>query len=118
MVGKLKKGQESLITSDQRRRSAPQPFIAVTDFAKAMTVPPTDPKVLEEQQKKLQDELQRRAEEARKTGESAVGRRPAGCTCRSRQIAPRFRQMNRLASHRELSGSSQVIVGRASQPAS
>ena len=28
--------------------------------------PPTDPKVFEEQQKKLQDELQKRAEEARK----------------------------------------------------
>ncbi len=32
--------------------------------------PPTDPKVFEEQQKKLQDELQKRAEEARKKLES------------------------------------------------
>jgi hypothetical protein len=38
----------------------------LTDFAKAADGPPTDPKVLEEQQKKLQDELQRRADEARK----------------------------------------------------
>ena len=36
------------------------------DFAKAYDGPPTDPKVFEEQQKKLQEELQRRAEEARK----------------------------------------------------
>jgi hypothetical protein len=38
----------------------------LVDFAKANEGPPTDPKVLEEQQKKLQDELQRRADEARK----------------------------------------------------
>jgi hypothetical protein len=36
------------------------------DFAKAYDGPPTDPQVFEAQQKKLQDELQRRAEEARK----------------------------------------------------
>jgi hypothetical protein len=36
------------------------------DFAKAYDGPATDPKVFEEQQKKLQDELQKRAEEARK----------------------------------------------------
>ena len=36
------------------------------DFAKAYDGPPTDPKVFEEQQKKLQEELQRRAEEARR----------------------------------------------------
>ena len=40
--------------------------VPLTDFAKALTGPPTDPKVFEEQQKKLQEELQRRAEEARK----------------------------------------------------
>ena len=36
------------------------------DFAKAYNGPPTDPKEIEVQQQKLQDELQRRAEEARK----------------------------------------------------
>ena len=35
-------------------------------FAKAYDGPPTDPKVFEENQKKLQEELQKRAEEARK----------------------------------------------------
>jgi hypothetical protein len=40
--------------------------LPLQDFAKAHDGPPTDPKVFEEQQKKLQDELQRRAEEARK----------------------------------------------------
>ena len=41
-----------------------------SDFAKAYDGPPTDPKVFEEQQKKLQDELQKRAEDARKRLES------------------------------------------------
>jgi len=40
--------------------------LPLTDFAKAYDGPPTDPQVFEQQQKKLQDELQRRAEEARK----------------------------------------------------
>jgi hypothetical protein len=40
--------------------------LPLTDFAKAYDGPPTDPKVFEEQQKKLQEELQRRADEARK----------------------------------------------------
>ena len=38
----------------------------LTDFAKAYDGPPTDPKEFEEQQKQLQDELQKRAEDARK----------------------------------------------------
>jgi invasion protein IalB len=50
-----------------------QPFtvpLPLAEFAKAYDGPPTDPKVVEEQQKKLQDELQRRAEDARKKLES------------------------------------------------
>jgi hypothetical protein len=46
------------------------------DFAKAYDGPPTDPKVFEEQQKKLQDELQRRADEARKKLEQQQGGQP------------------------------------------
>jgi len=45
---------------------AMSPQMDLKDFAKAYDGPPTDPKVFEEQQKKLQDELQKRAEEARK----------------------------------------------------
>jgi len=44
-----------------------------SDFAKAYDGPPTDPKVFEEQQKKLQEELQHRADEARKKLESQQG---------------------------------------------
>ena len=40
--------------------------LPLPDFAKAYDGPPTDPKVFEENQKKLQEELQKRADEARK----------------------------------------------------
>jgi hypothetical protein len=40
--------------------------VPLQDFAKAYDGPPTDPKKFEEQQKQLQDELQKRADEARK----------------------------------------------------
>jgi hypothetical protein len=40
--------------------------LPLADFAKAYDGPPTDPKVVEEQQRKLQEELQKRAEDARK----------------------------------------------------
>ena len=66
LIGKLKKGQGLVV---QGINGAGQPIslvLPLNDFAKAYDGPPTDPKVFEEQQKKLQDELQRRAEEARK----------------------------------------------------
>jgi invasion protein IalB len=66
LIGKLKKGQGLVV---QGINGAGQPVslvLPLQDFAKAHDGPPTDPKVFEEQQKKLQDELQRRAEEARK----------------------------------------------------
>ena len=66
LIGKLKKGQGLVV---QGINGAGQPISLVLplgDFAKAYDGPPTDPKVFEEQQKKLQDELQKRAEEARK----------------------------------------------------
>jgi invasion protein IalB len=66
MIGKLKKGQGLVI---QAINSTGQPIslvLPLADFGKAYDGPPTDPKVFEEQQKKLQEELQRRADEARK----------------------------------------------------
>jgi invasion protein IalB len=66
LIGKLKKGQGLVI---QGINGAGQPIslvVPLTDFAKAYDGPPTDPKKFEEQQKQLQDELQKRAEEARK----------------------------------------------------
>jgi invasion protein IalB len=66
LIGKLKKGQGLVI---QGINGAGQPIslvVPLTDFAKAYDGPPTDPKKFEEQQKQLQEELQKRAEEARK----------------------------------------------------
>jgi invasion protein IalB len=77
MVGKLKKGQGLII---QAINAGGQPIslsLPLADFAKAYDGPPTDPKVLEEQQKKLQEELQKRAEDARKKLES---QQPPGAT--------------------------------------
>jgi invasion protein IalB len=66
MIASLKKGQGLTV---QAINAGGQPISLVLplgDFAKANDGPPTDPKVFEEQQKKLQEELQKRAEDARK----------------------------------------------------
>jgi hypothetical protein len=44
--------------------------IPLAEFASAYKGPPLDPKAFEEQQQKLQDELQKKAEEARKRMEA------------------------------------------------
>jgi len=66
MVAKMKKAQGLAV---QAINSTGQPIslvLPLADFAKAYDGPPTDPKVFEEQQQKLQEERQRRADEARK----------------------------------------------------
>jgi invasion protein IalB len=66
LVGKLKKGQGLVV---QGINGSGQPIslvLPLTDFGKAYDGPPTDPQVFEAQQKKLQDELQKRAEDARR----------------------------------------------------
>jgi invasion protein IalB len=73
MITKMKSGQGLVV---QAINSTGQPIslvLPLTDFAKAYDGPPTDPKVFEEQQKKLQEELQRRADEARKKLENQQG---------------------------------------------
>src|SRR5262245_11654024 len=73
MINRLKKGQQLAV---QAINSNGQPIslnLPLSDFAKAYDGPPTDPKVFEEQQKKLQDELQRRANEARQKLENQQG---------------------------------------------
>jgi invasion protein IalB len=73
MIGKMKKGQGLVV---QAINSTGQPIslvLPLVDFAKAYDGPPTDPKVFEEQQKKLQEELQKRADEARKKLEGQQG---------------------------------------------
>ena len=70
MIGRMKKGQVLTVQAIHMNGQAMSPQLDMKDFAKAYDGPPTDPKVFEEQQKKLQDELQKRAEEARKKLES------------------------------------------------
>jgi invasion protein IalB len=70
LIGKMRKGQGLVVqgvNSQGQFISIPLPLV---DFGKAYDGAPTDPKVFEEQQKKLQDDLQKRAEEARKKLES------------------------------------------------
>jgi invasion protein IalB len=70
LITKLKAGKGLVV---QGINGSGQPIslvIPLTDFGKAYDGPPTDPKVFEAQQQKLQQELQERAEKARKELES------------------------------------------------
>jgi invasion protein IalB len=73
MIGKMKKGQGLVIQAINTTGQPISLVMPLNDFAKAYDGPPTDPKEFEAQQKKLQDELQRRADEARKKLESQQG---------------------------------------------
>jgi invasion protein IalB len=67
LIAKLKKGSGLFIQAIQATNGQPLTLgIPLADFAKAYDGPSIDPKHWEEQQKKLQEELNRRAEEARK----------------------------------------------------
>ena len=70
LINRMKKAQILTVQAIHMNGQAMSPQLDMKDFAKAYDGPATDPKVFEEQQKKLQDELQKRAEEARKKLES------------------------------------------------
>ena len=66
MVAKMKKGQAlTILTFNQAERQVPF-TMALEGFGKAYDGPALDPKAVEEQRNKLQDEMQKRAEELRK----------------------------------------------------
>jgi hypothetical protein len=66
LLASMKKGQ-NLVVQAINSNGAPLTLpLPLAEFAKAYDGPPTDPKVFEETQKKLQEELQKRAEDARK----------------------------------------------------
>ena len=74
LIEALKKGQVLVvqaINADNRAIALPLPL---SDFGKAFDGPPVDPKTFAEKQQKLEEDLQRRAEEARKKLE---GQQPA-----------------------------------------
>jgi len=77
LLASMKKGQ-NLVVQAINANGAPLTLpLPLAEFAKAYDGPPTDPKVFEENQKKLQEELQKRADEARKRLEANP---PAGGT--------------------------------------
>jgi len=65
-VAKLKKGQQIVLQGINLPGQAASYMLPLTDFGKANDGPATDPKQFEADQKKLQEELQKKAEEARK----------------------------------------------------
>jgi len=76
LIGKLKKGSTLVVQAINANSQPISLNLPLKDFTKANEGPPTDPKVFEDQQKKLQEELQRRADEARKKLEGG-GQAPA-----------------------------------------
>jgi len=76
LLGRLKKGQNLIVQAINANSQPISLNLPLIEFAKANDGPPTDPKVFEEQQKKLQDELQRRADEARKRLEAQPPAQP------------------------------------------
>jgi invasion protein IalB len=80
LINKMKKGQQITVQAINLQGTAISLPLPLADFAKAYDGPPTDPKAFEEQQRKLQEELQKKAEEARKKLEGqgqAPGATPA-----------------------------------------
>jgi invasion protein IalB len=65
-VGKLKKGQQLVLQGINLPGQAASYMLPLADFAKANEGPATDPKEFERKQQELQNELQKKAEEARK----------------------------------------------------
>jgi invasion protein IalB len=70
MVDQLKKGKGLVVQAINANGQPLSLVLPLNDFAKAYEGPPTDPKVFEAQQQKLQQELQKRADAARKQLES------------------------------------------------
>jgi invasion protein IalB len=77
MLANLKKGQNMIVQAINSNGAPLTLPLPLAEIAKAYDGPPTDPKVFEENQKKLQEELQKRAEDARKKLEQ---NQPAGAT--------------------------------------
>jgi invasion protein IalB len=57
LIGKLKKGQSLVVQGINGQGQAVSLPVPLPDFAKAYDGPPTDPKVIEDRQKKLQEEI-------------------------------------------------------------
>jgi invasion protein IalB len=78
MIAKMKKGQNIIVQAINMQGTPISLPLPLGDFAKAYDGPPTDPKAFEEQQRKLQEELQKKADEARKKLEGQQSQAPGG----------------------------------------
>ena len=88
LIAKMKKGQQIVVQAINLQGTAISLPLPLADFAKAYDGPPTDPKAFEEQQRKLQEELQKKAEEARKKLEGQQGQAPAAAPAPAAPAAP------------------------------
>jgi invasion protein IalB len=70
-LGKVKKGKSAVVQGINYNGSAISVPVPLTEFAKAFEGAPTDPKVLEERQKKLEEELKKKGEELQKKANEA-----------------------------------------------
>ncbi len=66
MIKQMRKGKTLTVQAINMQGQPISLPLPLNDFAKALDGPPTDPKVFEQQQRKLQEELQKKAEAARK----------------------------------------------------
>jgi len=83
MIDQMKKGRGLVVQAINANGQPISLILPLSDFAKAYDGPPTDPKVFEAQQQKLQEELQKRADEARKKleqGQPGASAAPPGKT--------------------------------------
>lgn len=76
-LGTLKKGTNINVSVQNQGARVVTFQVPLAGFGKSFDGPPIDPKVLEEQQKKLQAELQKKSEEMRKRLEAQGGSAPA-----------------------------------------
>jgi invasion protein IalB len=77
MIKQMKKGKQITVQAINMQGTPISLPLPLADFAKAYDGPPTDPKVFEEQQRQLQSQLQKKAEEARKKLEAQQPQAPA-----------------------------------------
>lgn len=70
-LGKVKKGKSAVVQGINYNGSAISVPVPLTEFAKVFDGAPTDPKVLEDRQKKLEEELKKKGEELQKKANEA-----------------------------------------------
>jgi invasion protein IalB len=88
-IDALKKGTTLVVSVKNQVNNEVDFNIPLASFGDSFDGPPIDPKVLEEQQKKLQAELQKRAEEERKRLEAAQPQGAGGAAAPAPAQAPK-----------------------------